>query len=59
MRAAFLDTYADTYYRNNKRGGCKHIRCFPRCTGGRHRTGGFCGAPVRVVVSLPPPSPAP
>ena len=38
----------DEYQRNNKRGGQKHLRCFPSCCGegGSHRTSGFCGQPV-------------
>ena len=28
----FLDSFHGTYYRNNKNSGCKHVRCFPRCT---------------------------
>lgn len=37
------------YLRNNKRGGLKHLRCFPECLSTGHHASGFCGH--RVVVS--------
>lgn len=37
------------YLRNNKRGGLKHLRCFPECLSTGHHASGFCGH--RVIVS--------
>ena len=33
----------DRYLRNNKRGGLKHLRCFPECLPSGHHASGFCG----------------
>ena len=46
-----VDLWAAQYHRNNKRGGLKNIRCFPHCTDGTHKSKGFCGAPIRVVLT--------
>ena len=35
-----------SYLRNNKSGGCKHLRCFPHCLEHGHVANGFCGAPL-------------
>mmetsp|Transcript_17054 Transcript_17054/g.19400 ORF Transcript_17054/g.19400 Transcript_17054/m.19400 type:complete len:307 (-) Transcript_17054:714-1634(-) len=49
---AYLDPnqFRSKYQRNNKRGGLKNLRCFPAC-GDMHRTRGFCGRPVELVLT--------
>ena len=50
------DEWAQSYSRNNKRAGQKHLRCFP--THGsvlqrKHNENGFCGQGVVVCVNHP------
>ncbi len=42
--------WSDSYQRNNKRDGLKHLRCFPFCDM-PHKNSGFCGCPVRVRIT--------
>lgn len=49
--------FRERYLRNNKRGGLKHLRCFPECLPTGHHASGFCGH--RVVVSVVSKSPLP
>lgn len=39
--------FKSAYQRNNKRGGHKNLRCFPRC-GENHTNNSFCGRSLRV-----------
>ncbi len=49
------DYFKGLYQRNNKNGGQKHLRCFPRCNE-THNPHGFCGSSVVTKVVTPPPS---
>ncbi|KAF0698316.1 Aste57867_11036 [Aphanomyces stellatus] len=40
------------YYRNNKKGGIRNLRCFPQCKRGHHSTTSFCGDSLHVRVHL-------
>merc|ERR1712195_65873 len=40
------------YIRNNKRGGLKNLRCFPKCLTKGHNRNGFCGRPVKVELQI-------
>jgi len=50
VKTIYLDAVGRLYFRNNKSGSAKHLRCFPRCSGGQHRSTGFCGEPVKVLL---------
>jgi hypothetical protein len=48
--------YDRAYLRNNKTNGKKNVRCFPYCNVNikkgefHHSEGGFCGAPIQIVL---------
>ncbi|GBG26052.1 Hypothetical Protein FCC1311_022722 [Hondaea fermentalgiana] len=41
----FTSDFSKRYQRNNKRGGLKNLRCFPKCSE-THKDRGFCGGSV-------------
>merc|ERR1712166_641599 len=47
-----LTTAGPSYVRNNKRGGLKNLRCFPRCLDKGHNRNGFCGRPLNVELQI-------
>jgi len=47
----FMNEFKPSYLRNNRRGGQKNIRCFPTCSADGHKSAGFCGQAVSLVVS--------
>ncbi|OQS00605.1 hypothetical protein ACHHYP_03288 [Achlya hypogyna] len=55
-QATFVDghgvplAFKALYYRNNKKGGIRNLRCFPQCKRGAHTTTSFCGDLLRVQV---------
>lgn len=48
----FMNEFKPSYLRNNRRGGQKNIRCFPTCSADGHKSAGFCGQAVSLVVSI-------
>ena len=48
----FMNDFKPSYLRNNRRGGQKNIRCFPTCSADGHKSAGFCGQAVSLVVSI-------
>ena len=60
VKTLFVTEVGKLYFRNNKSGSAKRLRCFPACTEGRHRRSGFCGGSVslllRVKHGIPDPS---
>lgn len=55
MEIAFLDTFAQTYIRNNKQNSVKNLRCFPHCDSAQgHVTSGFCGDSVKILCKQTP-----
>ncbi|KDO30974.1 hypothetical protein SPRG_04162 [Saprolegnia parasitica CBS 223.65] len=54
--ATFIDghgiplAFKSLYYRNNKKGGIRNMRCFPQCKRGAHTTTSFCGDLLRLQV---------
>ena len=47
-----MNDFKPSYLRNNRRGGQKNIRCFPTCSADGHKSAGFCGQAVSLVVSI-------
>jgi len=47
-----MNEFKPSYLRNNRRGGQKNIRCFPTCSADGHKSAGFCGQAVSLVVSI-------
>lgn len=45
LKMEFSQNFQSCYRRNNKAGGVKNVRCFPRCSS-VHSHQGFCGQPV-------------
>ncbi|OQS01075.1 hypothetical protein THRCLA_05780 [Thraustotheca clavata] len=56
--ATFIDgqgvplAFKPLYYRNNKKGGIRNMRCFPQCKRGAHTTTSFCGDILRIHVQF-------
>ena len=45
-----------SYVRNNKRGGLKNLRCYPKCLEKGHNRNGFCGQALEIKLSISAPS---
>ena len=52
LQVRVLTTAGPFYVRNNKRGGLKNLRCFPRCLDKGHNRNGFCGRPLNVELQI-------